>query len=460
MPDGSAGPDGTAPTDGGEMDANDGASPAALNCAEPNGVVHQRLGTIARSSNNDNNAVNLFNTGTPNHTIYRAVVPEQSSNMPNVYHVYTFDNGPNITDTPVPSSNGNVLKVRRYPGGLAALVEQNVTDAGFSSQELAVYTLDDSATAWSAGTVLTSNGILQQCANRFEGDLVVINAAQGDFLAEIEFESCGNPPTTTHAAMRTASPMPAIWPLPPQNQEADAGDAGPPPQSFDIGALITSGTTVYSLTNPSGNGGPSPGIGSALFTSSATALNQVTTRELALVNTSDLMQGLSMSLLSRTGNIGVAFLEADLSQTTIAPSFYVGSVAPSVMATLVPSSDLKATTVASVGDLPINGASYHWESFASPVASDDLIAVGSVFPGNNGLNFIWWDSAGNVRAKNTGTSSFFYSASSAYAILGGDATFSGTPFPALGGFEVVYVQTSSDASTLADVWATQINCSP
>lgn len=167
-----------------------------------------------------------------------------------------------------------------------------------------------------------------------------------------------------------------------------------------------------------------------------------------------------MQLLARTGNVGIAFLEADLSQTTIAPAFYVGTVAPSVLSTLVPSSDLKVTTVASVGDLPINGSSYHWESFTSPVASDNLIAVGSVFPGNNGLNFIWWDSAGNVRAKNTGTASFFYSASSSYAILGGDATFNGAPFPALGGLEVVYVQTSPDASTLADVWATQINCSP
>lgn len=255
-PDGSTGPDGTSPSDGGGTDADDGGSPPALKCTEPNGVVHMKLGTIVRSSNNDNNAVNLFYTGTPNHTVYRAVVPEQPSNGPSIAHVYTFDNGSNVTDTQVPGNSGNILRVRRYAGGLAALVEENLNDAGTSTQQLSVYTLDDSASAWSAPTVLLTNGILQQCTNRFEGDLVVLNAAQGDFLAELEFQTCANPPATVHAATRTGAPMPAMWPLPPQNQEADAGDSGPPPQGFDIGALIAPAPpSTRSPTRP-GTAGP------------------------------------------------------------------------------------------------------------------------------------------------------------------------------------------------------------
>jgi hypothetical protein len=216
------------------------------------------------------------------------------------------------------------------------------------------------------------------------------------------------------------------------------------------------------MTNPSGNGGPDPGIGTTFFSSTTSLTSGATPYEVPLTNTTDFMQGLSMGALANTGGVGVALVEANLTTQTVTPLIYVGNVPGAKLANLIPSTDLRTTTLASISDLPINDSTYHWESFPAPNASDNLLGLGSIFPNNNGLNFLWWDGTGNVRAQRTNTTAFFYfdPTGTGLGIYGGDVTFTSPPFAAIAGFEMVYIEADPEASTDYDVWATQINCAP
>lgn len=445
-------------------DAGDATALALLNCAPVGGAVVTPLGTISRSSSNDQNTVRLFNVGTANETQYRAIVPESSTTGPTIYHTYSFgnNNGP-PPDTPIPDQ-GNVIALARYTGGIAALVSENLYDAGTTVPALDVYTIADTENNWTGPNILTSGAPLQTCFDRTSGGLWVLDPSGPSYLYDFAYQACPpSPPTTGHVVGQTGAPL-ATWPLPLEYMlEPDGGDAGvtvdAAAQAFELAGITAAppggaSTPIFALANPD-NGGPQPGIGSTLFTASVQALGNVTTAELPLVDPADLMQALSIQTLPSTGNIGLVFLEANLTVQNVVPLFYVGSLPASQVATLDPSTDLPVTTLSSISDIPINSAVYHWESFSSPVASDNVLGVGPVFTTSAGLNFLWWDGSGALRARSTNASALFADAG---VVLGGDVTFNSAPFPALGQFEVVFLVAQPDSSDLTDVYATQFEC--
>lgn len=458
--------DGGAPSDAGPTDAAaEAAPPALLPCAAAAGTAAVNLATINRSPNNDQNTVRLFNVGTPNQQTFRAIVPEQLSTGPTAYHTFTFGNGNgSVPDAPIPE-DGQMVALARYQGGIAALVSENLNDAGTSTPVLDVYTIADTANAWTGPVVLLSGAPLPQCVGRASGALWVLNAGQQVYLYDFTYQSCGSGSSTatSHLVGQTNAPA-AMWPLPLENMlEPDGGDAGvtvdASAEGFSVSGITAAtpgggSTPIYALAN-SGSGGPAPGIGSTLFTSSVQNLASVSPRELPLVDPADLMQAVSVQTLPSTGNIGLAFLEANLTVQNVAPMFYVGSVPTSRMAMLDPNSDLAATALDTISDVPINSAVFHWESFSTPIASDNMLGVGPVFNTGAGLNFLWWDASGTLRARNTSSAALFPNAG---VILGGDVTFTGAPFPALGQFEAVYLTAQSDSSTLTDVYAMQFQC--
>lgn len=461
------------PMDGGTPDATMDAADATpalalLTCTPSAGSVVVNLATINRSSSNDQNTVRIFNVGSPNQTTYRAIVPDPVTTGPTLYHTFSFGDGNSqVSDSPIPEQ-GNVLALARYPGGIAALVTENLNDAGSSTPVLDVYTIADSASAWTGPVVLINGAPLQTCINRMSGALWVLDATSQNYLYDFAYQTCGNPPTTMHLAGQTTSPA-AMWPMPLENMlEADGGDAGVTVDAaagFNFGGIAaampaTSGgpAPVYSLAN-AGSNGPAPGIGSTLFRSTIQDLGSVSEVELPLANPAYLMQTLSIQTLASSGDIGLVFLEANLTVQNVVPLFYVGTVTPSQMASLDPSADLPVTTLSGISDIPINSAAYHWESFAAPAApvpSDNLLAVGPVLTTAAGLNFLWWDSSGALRARNTSSTALFADAG---PIIAGDMTFNSAPFPALGQFEVIYTVPQGDSSTLTDVYATQVTCS-
>ncbi|HXX69506.1 MAG TPA: hypothetical protein VEK07_20145 [Polyangiaceae bacterium] len=456
-------------SDAAATDASDAAL-ALLPCEPVGGAVVTGLGTISRSSSNNQNTVRLFNVGSSNQQQYRAIVPESSTTGPTIFHTYSFgnNNGGASPDAPIPY-NGNVIALARYQGGIAALVSENLFDAGTTVPVLDVYTIADDEGSWSAPNVLTSGGPLPTCLNQTSGALWVLDPTAPSYLYDVTYQPCPpSPSTTVHLVGQTGSAPLAMWPLPLEDMvQPDGGDAGntvdAAAQGFSVAGITAapaggSSTPIFAIANTS-NGGPQPGIGSTLFTSSVQDLGNVTVRELPLVAPSDLMQALSVQTLPTTGsspgNVGLVFLEANLTVQNVTPLFYVGALPPSQMTTLDPSSDLPATALSGISDIPINAAAYHWESFASPFASDNMLGVGPVFTTGAGLNFLWWDASGALRARSTSASALFADAG---VILGGDVTFTSAPFPALGQFEAVFLVAQPDASTLTDVMATQFEC--
>ncbi len=470
--------DSTSPGDASDsaspVDAADSASPDAslptLTCVEPGSAIRTKIATLLRQTGggNEGASVSLFNVSSPTHTSFRVASPEQPSSGPTTYHVYTFGGGSPISDTPVPvgTNGGNPQRVQRYPGGIAAVVLNNYADAGIGAPELDLYTLSDSASTWSAPIVAipSSTGVLPNCTNNVEAVLWPMNPSANDFLIELSYTDCSSPPVFQHTVVRTNGGSPISWPLPPLYPEDggadDGGDASAAAAKFDLGGIIATGSatagSVFALTNPSGNGGPNPGIGTALFTAEQVSLGTVSARELPLISSQDLMISLAIGASPNTGLVEMGFLEAQLSSTTLLPQIYVGQVTPSKMATLDPAADLRATTFSGVSALPINGASLHWDSFGSPNTSDNLVAGSAVYPSNNGMNLVWWDASGSLRAMNAGTTALFPT----LPILGADAVLSNAPFPTIASFQVVYAQVDPEASTYFDLVTTTLNCTP
>jgi hypothetical protein len=456
--------DGSKPNDGGAdapttndaadatpVDANDGGGLVTLNCIEQGGVTRNKVGTILRGNSNDGYRAQLFNASVGNQTQYRAFVPERSAN-PQVNHLYSFGNGGNakVTDIPIPSAAGNILSITRYATGIAALATGTAAGTSF----LEVLKLDDSASTWSTPVVLATGAPLPSCMNQSSGSLAVRDAANNDYLAEVAFVSCGTGGAATHLVEHYSSGAGTLqqWPLPPGTTPPDAGaDAGT--QGFSTAGIVVDGNSVFATTNPQGNQGPVTGVASSIY-SSALSLVAPNVRQLPLVAPGDIMQTTSVSVRA-AGSIGFGILEADLSTQTGQPVFYVGTIPSTSISTFDPAGSLRKTALPSIQDLPINGATYHWESFTQP-PTDNLLAVGSIFPNANGLNFIWWNANGGVRSIRTNTNAFFYG-STVYA---GDVTFNSPPFAALAGLELIFIQADDEASTLADVWATQLACTP
>jgi hypothetical protein len=286
-----------------------------------------------------------------------------------------------------------------------------------------------------------------------EGSLVANDVANADYVFAWEYQGCTS--ATTYLAVEhftgTSGTL-ANWQLPPLG---DSGSTG-----FDLSGLAATSSGVYLLVNPSGNNGPPPAGNVPTLYASNASLASPTLHAVPLVNASDFLQGLVLQGLP-SGNVGLGMIEANLSSTTVQPVIYAGSVPGSSLSTLTPATDLHPTTFSSIQDLVIGNSRYHWESFASP-PSDNLVAAGNIYPTANGVNFEWWNGAGQVVAQKTSKNAFFYydPSSSGLSFYGADITFASPPLAALATLEMVYVEQNATTAGMGDVWATTIDCVP
>ncbi len=441
-------------------DANDaGGQGVALNCAIQGGSAPILLGQIPSTQNNYDLAI--FNASpSPGQVQFRVAVQAQGSQS--TYHVYSFGNGSSSAgDIPVPAPNP-FTSIVRYPTGLATVFSGYAAQSdGGPGQQFLITTLPDNQQQWTQPNVIVTADALPSCMNDLNGSLFVNDAANQDYYLVWAYQDCADHADHVAAEHYTGpTSQPVVWPLPP-------GDAGA--QRFSPAGIAPVGTNVYVLMN-GGNNGPTPGVGPTLY-SSVPNLSTVQTFSVPLVNPTDIMDGYEVQP-TNGGQVGVAILEANLSSTTIAPTIYAGSIATSLMANLTPASDLPATALPGLSNVPgINGGRAHWESFVAAggtAASDNLLMAGAEFPNANGLDVIWWNGAGKVLSNKSGSGAYFYFDTSdggtGLSIYGGDITFSSQPLPALAQFEMAYLQQNAtpttDASSAVNVWASSVDCTP
>jgi hypothetical protein len=448
---------------GGADGSESGTAPAQLTCAVPNGTFPQSIGAVQFSQNNYN--PRIFNTTVGNQTQFRVAVQEQPQNAQGTYHVYTFgQGGNNSTDTPTPQSA--VLDLVRYPTGIGALMSANIQSGQENYNVLQVSTLEDMATAWTTPVqITTTTQITTDCGSNnynLRGGLLVNNAATQSYTAVWSCNSnVTNPAQNILRAMMYAAGTgtPVDWPTPPLD---DGGAA----DGLQLGGMAATSQNLYVLVNANGNG-PAPGAVPTIYTAStasATTFAAPSTYAVPLTNPTDFMQAVALQG-TNGGNLGFAGVEANLTTTTLTPYLYVGSVPPAEIGALVPSTQLGATPIANLSSLPVvNNGSAHWESFPGAPASDNLIAVGAIYPNSNGLNFMWFNGQGNVVAQRLDTKAFLYFSTddggTGPTIYGGDLTFNGEPAPALANLELVYLQEGelNDGGPGVQIWGTQVDC--
>jgi hypothetical protein len=372
--------------------------------------------------------------------------------------VYSFGQGGggNVNDIPIPGAN-NVLSIVRYATGIGALMQSFVNNMNL----LQVTTLENNASTWTAPITITGPNDFSVCSNNnnVQGGLIVNASSPADYTA---VWSCEGASTNVLRAIRfTAGAGTSYdWPVPP------VPDGGMP-NSFGTGGLAQVGTSTYVLVNPPSNNGPPPaGSSPTMLVANATTFAMPAPSPVPLTNPTDFMLGITLAP-TNGGKLGVSALEANLGSTTVYPVIYAGSVATTKVPTLKPSTDLGGATVNSLSELPIvNNGSAHWESFSGSPQSDNLIAVGAIYPNSNGLNFMWLDGTGRLVAERVGSKGLFYFDTSdggtGPAIYGGDVVFNGAPLPALAGFEILYLQQGleADGGPGVVIWANQMACVP
>jgi hypothetical protein len=441
-----------APSNGDSPGNTDGpadAGPKPLACSIPGTVVPQLLGTIGLNGGGGggNANVELFNAGSPQHTQFRVVVPDRS--LPNnFYHVYTFGQGgggPPVTDVPLPAGF-NPLAFVRYPSGIAALAYGSTSGAA----SMVVFTLDDMATSWAGPATVVSGAQAPQCPGNMSGALVVNDVATQDYSIVYSYIPCGDAGTTTIQAVHytaTAGGSPVTWPQP----AVDSGTYG-----YQLSAFAANSSGAALFADPNGNGPPTGGTSTFIYLASSALNGQPTITNAALANPTDFLITASAAALPN-GKVGLAMLEANLNAMNVQPDLFVGSVASVSLQNLVPSTALTDTKLAGIQNLIINGAHYHWESFANPM-TDNLLAAGSVYPNANGINFQWWNGAGQTVAAQTSTNALMYFSGTGLAFYAADVTFTQPPAASLANFELVYVQKDPESANVGDVWASQIAC--
>jgi hypothetical protein len=248
-----------------------------------------------------------------------------------------------------------------------------------------------------------------------------------------------NPPANILRAVMYSGGQgtPVSWPAPPLDDGGGAADG------LGIVGMVANAQNLYVVANANGDG-PSAGSAPTIYTAgtaSQTTFGAPTTYTVPLTNPTDFLQVFGFQG-TNAGEVGFAGLEANLTTPTLIPDLYVGSVPPTKMASLVPSTDLGATSLPNISSVPIiNGGGGHWESFLTPPASDNLLAAGPIDPDSNGLNFIWLNGRGQVISQRLDTNAFFYYSTAdggtGTPIYGGDVTFTGAPGATYAGLEIV-----------------------
>ncbi len=465
----------TSNDDGGLTDADATIDPefARLTCVERQSD-RIRLASLPMGSNNGDPQFLAFSMPrTANRSSRVRVIAADGNDQ---IHDVTYDSEgtPNVTERVLSAGDGGpgfssrirLLALERYASGVVMLSEEAAV--GSPGNVFAIRKLEDDSTAWSPRKVI-AQPFLSGCRNGFNVALHVIDAAADNYYILATYQDVGTPdggcpsggngsgPIVIRAARVTnAVATWSSWPVPPQ---------APTGIEWVEDSFATSGGEVYVLANPRTNGPPNPGTAPFLFKSDRN-MGSATTTILPLrqggADAGEFMLATVMSNGLGAGTASLAFLQAALFNTTSVPTFLVGSVPTSGLTGLRPSADLAATPFVSdagpsLAEVPIDKGRSHWERFAGTPASENLLAVSRRLNDDKGINFVWWDGKGRVRAKRAGAAGFLADRS----VLRADSTFVDRPVALFANLALVWTEANAaDASAPVELWASRVGCLP
>lgn len=390
--------------------------------------------------------------GRPSNTM-RALVSDGS-----VTHTFTFQTGGgshNVQDAVL--NTGHVFAAKSYPGGIVALFDGSVpVDGGGSTQAILISKLADGSLTWSAPLAVTDPGEMD-CTNRRGATFQVIDAAMDEYLLAFSYTAqtgpgcAGGNPRVFGRHIKGSTGTSHEWAFPPSDLPDDAGGQGG--LDFPSDGIAVVGTDVFVIANAGGGGGPNGG-GPTLFKSTL-PMTSATLSSFALKVPTDFMEsvGIAPGLTAATANLG--FLEADINSGTSLPEMYIGQTTGPALTTLNPSASLGVTTLAGLNDLIVDKSTYHWNDFTTGGGSENLLGIGPRVNSHIGVNFLWWDAKGRVRAQHTGAGDLLHGE----FVYGADIAFNQAPFTVLADFELVFMKDDPDAGANAiDVIAADIAC--
>jgi hypothetical protein len=436
--------DGGAPRDAHVgKDASDGGGPSTYACS----VTHDQpvsLGSIGLGSGNFSYSIQIFLESSLGQEQLRVLTEDPTSNL---YEAFTFGNG-GVTQVALAATN--VLAVTRYPTGIAALIEVQAPVGMYNT--LSVVTLADGADSggWVNQVIFQDQSILNACTEQLQGELVVNDAAQQDYTLAWTCITGGPSMLNVLRYVGGASTV-TSWPW-----AQDAGANG-----LQLSGLAENASNIYLLSSPSDMGAPAPGSTPTVDSLSASFADAQapTAHVLPLVDASDFLMGLALSV-TNNDDLGVALVQGNVNAPSGDLVAYAGSVSGTKLATLNAQTGLLGTPVASIGDAPFFRGTPHWESFPSPaLPGDNLLAIGPDVTTFGGLDFLWWNGAGQLLAQNVGTSAFLYEpeAGTNGSLLGAAITFVQPPVTATAKLEIAYLLADPDGTTI-DVMANEVDC--
>jgi hypothetical protein len=448
------GGDVVAPSDA-TADADDGAPPfKPLTCKESKVEPRQPIAVLTNTNGNAPDRLGFFTHTVGGSSAATVLVPSgQSSDgggYQDVLHAYGFplqDSTPTVTDTPL--MGYRLLSAVRYSTGLAALVFD------YPNQQMSIFKLADGSNAWDSGHPVSVPAEIPSASCRLSGGLKPLSPGGDEYFVVATWVVGTNNCQTLNAPVLGAwHQKDGVVPVPMHPWGPVPGPDGGLPAGFDVGSqgILLDGPSVTVLVNASyagaNGGGPAPGVGPLAYHSSLQGV--MSGAEMMKLKASDsFLYPMAAANSPTVGKADLSFLGGSLSSLGI----YVGQVPVSQIPTFVAEKDLPATTIAKVGDLPVDKGTMHWESFAAPNASENFLAVSRGASG--GANFYWFNERGQAIAQQAGATGLFQNDT----VIGIDVGFVQTPISLFGQLEFVLVEnTQGGGANDYSIWGVHVNC--
>jgi hypothetical protein len=318
---------------------------------------------------------------------------------------------------------GSILNMAHSPGvgGEVFLAFDNTQNT------LSIVKFDDGATTPVAGLTLVtaSSALIPTPKQNFpvKGTITPIDYANDDYLFALEYTVDGQVYTLwaghAHGQSVDANTFTKIG--------ANVGvDMEPYAITHDVG-------TMYLWSHPSPDGppqGPAP-----LYVMDIPSWKLTQTQNYQPPDSGTAFYVPFTVGLSTPGNSDITFIEGDLQNQNATPRMHSARVQTSALATMDPQTIPYAVT--DINSLPFNKGTTHWSSYQS---EDDWIAASRPLQDNTvGVNFVWVDSLGRLRANlalNDGGSGF----PTADLVNTIDVTFTSQPTPVFTGIRAAWIE--------------------
>lgn len=341
-----------------------------------------------------------------------------------------------------------LLDAKRYATGIAALVYD------YSLAQALIYKLPDDGSGWDTGHAVTMPGNISSMGCRLVGTFEPITSAGDESLVAFTWNtgSCSNPDAPTLAATHQKDSQGpsglSLWSAPPPTNDAGA------PVAYDIPnqSIVVDGTKVHVFVQPSyaGSSGPQPGFGAAEYQANLSDMSQVQSFLVPLATPTSLVYAMASHVsLASPSSANSVFVGG-----SSAVSFFVGETASSSLDSLAVETTLSATTVASIGDLPVGKGSNRWTNFGGTNPSENYLGVGQA--GKTGANFYWFNKLGQAIAQHSSSKMNTLFSTDAITVI--DVNMLGAPITLLGDLEFAFAEASDAGANYYDIWAVHVQC--